>query len=465
MSDEAFREFLNEAEKYPLMWDSFELKAVGATKNESLYLLGLSCTLSVALHPTHEILFQTPDLLIVKEAKALTELQSIINSVSSGSVTVAGHTFIIDGFTNYECRIWGGSGQGWLDILYPYILLQYVGKPVREVIDESSLHRELEQWGYRCIWDLTQEKIGFQVGGAYSTQMRFVAPIFVEASGAFVNDNLRLVLRCSPSLKTDDLSAGYEVALNYFGNRQTERGRLDFLDATRIEDGVSFTLVKELPLLPQAESTVAWLFHSSRADPLYTLRIIKPATVRTNPVWGAMGLALSRQSGGQLLSARQILEESLGLMGEVRDSGRFEAAVHNMLSCMGYMCIFTGREWGTQGIDTLAFAPELDRVLAASMTVANNIGEKIRTMLPKLQELKTNLEGISVLPVIIAAVSPDVVLHSDHEDAKAHGIVLVLKPELEQILEAISTLPLDEARQRWDSIIESSNSGRAPNIL
>lgn len=453
MKNEAFDKFFEEIGKYPSMWDSLELKAVGGVKGESLCLLAFSCTLSEGLRPSQEILFESPDLIIAKEIRPLTELHAIVGGLRNGSVAIGGRALVADGFTRFECRTWGG-GQGWVDTKYPYILLHSGGKSVSELVDEAAIERKLEQWGYRCLWDLSQEKVGFPVGGAYLSQIRFIAPIYLEADAKFTNDHLRLILRCWPSLNVEDLSAGYEVTLNYSGIRKVERGKLNFVDASRINDIVGFTLVKELDLLPQAESAIIWFFHTSRSEPLYTLRVLKPATVKTNPVWGAMKLILSRHATRQILYAEEIHRESLGLTGETKQAGRFEAAVHNLMACLGYNCIFTGRELGTQGIDTLAFYPSLDKVLAISVTTTNDIREKIRTMLPMLEKLRSELENLTIVPLICASISPNVVLQSDRENAKAHKVSLVLLPQLEQLINAVRDLPMSEAREQWESILE-----------
>jgi len=456
MSEVAVDQFLEEIGKYPAMWDCLELKAVGANKGESLLLLALSCTLCAALHPAKETLFETPNLVMVKEIRPLSELRITLSNLSNGDVTVADRAFSVEGFTLFECRTWGGGGQGWVDTNYPYVLLYSTGKSVQELVDESNIHRSLQQWGYRYIWDVSQEKVGFPVGGSYISQIRFVAPIYLEAEAAFVDDRFRIVLRCWPSLKIEDLSASYEITLNYFGKRQVERNKLDFLDALRMDDAVSFNLVKELDLMPQVELVFIWLFHVSRSEPLYTLRILRPATAKTNPVWSAMKLVLARREGGRVVYAEDILRECLGLVGKVTDSGRFETAIHNLLCCLGYSCIFVGRQWGIQGIDTLAFEPNSDRVLAVSVTTSNNIAEKIRTMLQQLENLRKGLERITIVLIICAAISPDSVLYSDQEDAKAHQISLILLPQLEQTLSNILSLPMSEARKQWESMLEGT---------
>ncbi len=392
---------------------------------------------------------------MVKEVMPLTTLQSILNSLSTGLVFVSDKSFAANGFTSFECRMWSGGGQGWIDSKYPYILLHSSGKSVGELVDEAAIHRSLEHWGYCSIWDVSREKVGFPVGGAYASNVRFIAPIYLDANAEFVNDNLRVVLRCWASLSVSDLSASYEATVDYMGKREVKRDKFDFSEASCINEEVGFTLVKEIDLLPQVESVVLWLFHTSRSEPLYTLRVLKPATVTTSPVLGAVKAILSKRRDNQMVYAEEMLRESLGLTGEIKDAARFETAVHTLLCCLGYSCVFTGRAWGTQGVDTLAFSPGYDKVLAISVTITNNIGEKIRTMLPQLENLRKGLEGISISPVIIAPVSPDCVKHSDLEDLESHKIKLVLLPQLEQILNVISTLPMSEGRKRWDLIITS----------
>ncbi len=275
MNDETIAQFLAEIDKYPQMWDSIEARAVFAEKQEVHYLLGLYCTFSYGLLPQKDVLFESPSLAIVKEIYPFSQLRGLLEGLQSGEVPLAARTVKVDGFSQFGVNSWAGGGQGWINTAYPYVLLHSTGKSVREVVSEDHITKQLLAYGYRDIYSLAQEKVGFQVGGAYSTQIRVIAPVFFEASAAFVGDNLRLALRCWPSIEVADLSASYEVVVNRLGKRETQRGKANLSDSTRSEEEVGYSLVKQLNLPPEVESAMVWVFHKTRSEPMYALHVTK----------------------------------------------------------------------------------------------------------------------------------------------------------------------------------------------
>ncbi len=160
--------------------------------------------------------------------------------------------------------------------------------------------------------------------------------------------------------------------------------------------------------------------------------------------------------------APKILRDSLGLDNQVKDVGRLEVAVHALLGCAGLVCIFSGREWGIQGIDTIAFPPGMNKVLAISVTSTNNIGEKIRTMLPPINRLRKEMPDLPISPTIVAPIEPGDVVSSDQEDANTHGVQLVLRPQLEELLEAVMNMPQPRFAERVDALFGSPDK---PSIL
>ena len=459
MEDEIFSRFLNEADKYPQMWDSLEAKALFADKNGVPILLGLYCTLSSGLIPQSDVVFESMGLTMVKEVLPLSQLRELLAGLQSGQIPLAGRNVKVEGFTQFGLNSWAGGGQGWIDTTYPYVVLHSNGKSTRELVNEDDIMKQLLAYGYRDIDTLSQEKLGFQVGRAYLTQIQIIAPIFLEARATFTDNKLRLVLRCWPSLKVSDLSASFEQIVNMFGKRESKRSRLDLSDSFRLEEGIGFSLVKEMDLLPQIESVIMWVFHATRSDPMYALRVTKTSTLRSNLIWGASSLVLTRQTGGQIKEAPNILRDSLGLDNQVKDAGRLEVAVHMLLGCAGFICIFSGREWGIQGIDTLAFSSTMTKVVAISVTSTNNIGEKIRTMLPQLNKLNKELPEMRVLAVIAAPIDPETVLDSDQRDAKAHDISLILRPQLAQMLDGMMNMAQDKFIDLTNSLLENQDKG------
>ena len=462
MENQAFEEFFAEVEKYPAMWDSLELMAVAGERDGSLHLLGLHCTLSSDLVPGSEVLFDTSQLIMVRQVEPLARLRKVLNQVANGKLALGSRTVRVEGFARYEHRKWRGNGQGLVDTQYPHMLLYSHGRSVSQLVSESEISTMLLSYGYQDLAELTQEKLGFPVGSNYSTGAYFIAPIFLEAKACFADDRLRLELRCSPSISREDLRASCEITINSLGKRETNRDKIDLSDADRLDESMGFSLVKELDLLPQAESAMVWVFHTTRTEPLYALRAEKPASFQANPLWGATKLVLSRRRGGQTQDAEAILRQSLGLTNEVKDPDRLEAAVHTLLSCAGYNCIFTGRAWGTQGIDTVAFPSSPGSIVAISITTSNDIREKVRTMLPQLTKLRNEQGGLQVASVIVASVEPTEVLESDRTDAAGHRIGLLLRPQLSEILDALLNQPQDRLADVVESMLGFGRRGAPP---
>jgi len=460
IGEEAFREFWSEVEKYPSMWDSLDLTAVAAAKDDSYYLLGLHCTLSSGLTPGTEVLFDTPDLFMVRQVEPYARLWSLLEEVASGEITLATRTVRVEGFGHYQRTNWRGNGQGLVGLTYPHVLLYAHGKSTSDLVSEADISRMLLSFAYRDIASLSREKLGFPVGGSYMTRVYFIAPILLEASAAFVGERLQLTLKCGPSVHVSDLRASSEVTHQVRGKRETTRQKIDLAHADRVEERVGYSLARDIDLPSQAESAIIWVFHASRDEPLYALRVEKPTTIQANPIWSATKLVLSRRMESQTQDAERILRESLGIDKKLLDPSRLEAAVHTIFACAGYSCVFTGQAWGAQGIDTIAFPRSRGKALVISVTTSNNIGAKIRTLLPPLNKLRNELTEFKLVPVIFSPIEPADLTDGDLREAAAQGVSLMLRPEIEELHNAL----LNQAEDKLAEFIDSAIGSNVPKI-
>lgn len=452
METKAVGEFFTEVGKYPNMWNSVELKAVVANKfGEPFRLVGLRGTLSEDADFSSEVLFETPDIVIVTERKPIRELQQLLDGLTQGEISIKGKALKVEGFSSFRCVNFA-AGKGWDDTEYPYILLDSTGKSVSEIVELGAIEGRLLSWGYHSLEALTREKVGFPVGGSYSITSRIVAPILLHAEASFVNDSLRLALRWHHSLKANDISASYEVGS---GTATTQRGKFQLGGATQGDQGLTYSVEVEAKLPQEAQRATIWVFHPSRSDPLYSLVVAKEPSAVTSPVWTALRLVLSKRESGQVRSAEQIMEGVLGFNGDITDLGRFESAIHNLLACCGYSCLFTGHQWGAQGIDSLAFNRTVDKLVAISVTTSNDIGEKVRTLLPMLKKLRDGMPKLCVVGAVFAPVEPNLVLRSDKGDAESEEIRLVLKPQLKELWDTLRTRTEKDAEVRLESFLFS----------
>ena len=159
MENQAFEEFFAEVEKYPAMWDSLELMAVAGERDGSLHLLGLHCTLSSDLVPGSEVLFDTSQLIMVRQVEPLARLRKVLNQVANGKLALGSRTVRVEGSARYEHRKWRGNSQGLVDTQYPHMLLYSHGRSVSQLVSESEISTMLLSYGYQDLAELTQARI------------------------------------------------------------------------------------------------------------------------------------------------------------------------------------------------------------------------------------------------------------------------------------------------------------------
>ena len=94
--------------------------------------------------------------------------------------------------------------------------------------------------------------------------------------------------------------------------------------------------------------------------------------------------------------------------------------------------------------------------MAISVTTSNNVGEKIRTLLPQLYKLRNQLTGFDIVPAVIAAVELDEIVDSDRKDAAAHGISLILRPQMADLFDALLRYPQDDLARLIDSTLRQN---------
>lgn len=457
MGNEAFQAFLDQVRKYPGMWDSIALRVVAARKGDTFFLLGLRGTLSVGEVEGVDVLFSTPDVILFQESRRASDIEQLLASLEQGTIELGDTPMQVDGFGRWKCQEFAGGGQSWVDEPLPHTMLHVAGRQVHEVADETDIDRRLRPWGYSSLQELCLDRLGFPVGRAYLTQIQFIMPIFLEASASFVEDQLRIELRYHCSLRLDDLRASYVLTGQRNGGHAPSRGQLRFSRPQNLEDQPGFCRASaEETLASDVTGATAYVFHTSREDPLYTLRAVKAATAKSNPVLSAMNFMAGKPGETGIQGCERVFRQGLGLENVGIDATKLEAATQNLMACAGYVCLFAGKILGTQGVDILAFSQDFAKCFAISVTASNKIGDKIRTLLPQRNKLQAELEGVAVVPLIFAPVAWDEVKRSDLQDAKAHNIGLMLLPELADLLTAVMTLPMQDIGAYVESAVSRS---------
>lgn len=117
--------------------------------------------------------------------------------------------------------------------------------------------------------------------------------------------------------------------------------------------------------------------------------------------------------------------------GRVQDN--FEVLLSNVCGSLGYSVLFGGRALSTGGIDFIAFDSQTKQVYLFSVTVSNDVREKVRTLVLALEDIRPDLNGWSLCPLIVCRVTTNCFLPEDLRNAQELGIPILGEEDLESL--------------------------------
>lgn len=444
------QQFLEEFDKFRNIWGSVELTIAAGRKEDSWVLLGLKALLRRETDLDSDLLFQTDDLVVFRDSRPVEQLRDLLEAIGAGSLRTMDFTINIQGFTSWR-QSFVERDRTWrqLDTDFPYIELMAAGKSVGDLVSEDVINRRLQRYGYAGLRDLTEDMLGFSVGYSSLSQVKIIAPIFLRTKAGFEHDTLDVQITYDPALSRKDLWLTYSAYAQDRREGKPIRERLDSELYSGSQQVESFTTLARRIQLPADINTVRGLIHhESEADPLDSFTIHKPAATLSNPLLYAFGLLEPRhQPVGVPLVVGDLLRQHLGLENQGKSKAGLELALLNLLAIQGFCVVFTGAPFAARGVDLIATPSDSGPILLISATLANNIGEKIRTLLPVWNNMRAELGSFELCAVIIAPVGRDDVTNSDIEDAKHHRIALILFDELEEICKTTLDKSPEEGRK------------------
>jgi hypothetical protein len=139
-----------------------------------------------------------------------------------------------------------------------------------------------------------------------------------------------------------------------------------------------------------------------------------------------------------------------GVKGQPRSKDAFEVAVANACGGLGYAVLFGGTVLGTQGVDLVAFDQRRGTAYAISVTVSNDIADKLRELKLVRGQLDVGLSASwKVKPVIITGQPAARLLQGDRQSADQERTLLLTLEDLQGLIEEPVDLDaLDAALQR-----------------
>lgn len=447
---------------YRGMWNTIEAKICALRKDRSYTLLSMRVFLTAEESGSGRTVIDHPalDVAMWIETVPVSYLDELLRQLrDERAVTIGRRLLTLETFENslWRCEKFSGRYRGYLGLEYPYVLLQADGKSFHEVADWSALDKQLHRHGYGGLPETAQENLSFPVGSAYSTQIVIAAPLYLRFKSVEAADNsLKISVESHSSIPLEHITISYEVKYEEESKVKTLNETAN-LDARHVVErsGRIQILRKEVDIGGRIVEARAWLYDKWMTEPIDSAWVRQVAAPRESIAWRILGPLLEERHHSEVINGHSKLREYLCIDYIDPALGRqFELAVAHLLSSMGFSVFFVGQPLPKRGVDIVAICPDSGRSLIVSAHISNDIHEKLRTLLPEFIRLRDSLQGIQLTPVLFSPVKIEDILASDRIDAKAHGVVLMLGKQIEELFRIAGTMMPGEARQRTLQFID-----------
>ena len=119
---------------------------------------------------------------------------------------------------------------------------------------------------------------------------------------------------------------------------------------------------------------------------------------------------------------------------------KFEHPLRHLLSCLGFITLDVDPTRRT-GVDTVAFPPSWSCVLLVGATTGV-VGDNLEKLANTVKGVRTALGGlarkIDTLPIVATSIAGET-NPKDEEYARKHGIVILRQPDIDKLMEWVST--------------------------
>lgn len=441
--------YLNELKKYPKLWKAIELKIVAKKEKDFYNVLGMKAILLDGSSPTLEVLLDINEIIIFHIIKSIEDpvLMDIMGELKNNALVIDDLIFKLDIFSNYVHESTTSKYNRYpnIDLDWPSFELKSIGnRSMNELVDENKIKNQLHELGYESFEDACVDLIGFQMGGSHQPIALLIAPIYIITSANFKDNSLALNIKFHKSLNIKELSISYST------NEKMHK-KLEFTSQHLPKPVNSFCQIEIEDNLPSKTKNITFFLLYKREliwkdtiyNPFKELDELDSKLIVFNLLHN------SKESNRTISSDEQFrrnlcmidnksLSNNKGVPRHVED--RFELAILNLLGLAGYAVLFLGKGVDTQGIDIVAFSQKSDSVLVVSCTVSNNIGEKIRTILPQINRLKKSLRDFQLIPAIFTPIDYDDIIATDKTNLAEHRISIIHRFIIEDILKEYQTI-------------------------
>ncbi len=463
---DAIERFKHSIAPFLTTWQSVDLRAI-LDLSEGQILTLVAVLSPEEPRPLEDIHPVVRDILFTRGALPITELDSLLDGWANGVVEIETRAFTTAAFSEREyielASPWDDARSAWPDLAeYHLLLLHAVGPEIRELTQSRNLEAIGRAWGFRNFAEMSHHRVQLIVGESRRPRMEVFAPLLATVDAALEGSELTFRMSVHSAMQADNIDISYRL--------QDEKGariagdRLPLSQFSPIQAGYFNNLQHRLQVPKEVWSGEVCLYHSRYRlgeEPLVAKRFtVPPVAGETNPRWNLlMSLVRNTRSFmGKRTDPKEVVEEEwLGLGLKRIDEPHLCRGVSCLLFAAGLIKLSIGSE--TEGVDEAVQVTEPDRIaVLLSYSTGPDIRGKVSKLHLQVSRLREELQDYSVHGVIVAPLDRGDLLVRDVEDCESENITLVLRPELTQMLQAVSGRDWPRTRQTIIQILTRGSS-------
>ena len=357
-------------------WRGIDIRALIDLRNDLLLTI-IACLTPDEPQPI-ETVDQVQDIALVRGIVPIKELDRLLASLRTGSLTLGSYSVSTQEFENYRFSSLDRPrdedlDRGWPEFKnFPQLSLWAWGKRNLEAI---TAPRDLwaaarVQGFFGGFPELCLERLNFDVGGGKVLRAKIFAPVFIFINSWVEDDVVHFEIRFHSTLDANDLMLAYRIQ-DSRGNRVVS-GQKSPAELQLVTNDDWSSLVGSIPLTRESARVELRAFskaYMSGAEVVAAEFLEVPLPEgQQNPRWNVLQSLIDNTrvwtKQRALIKPEDILQQWLGLAAQRPDQTDFERGINCLLWLSGLPSLYVGP---AEGVDLAVFVTDR-RNLAALLS-------------------------------------------------------------------------------------------------